>query len=64
MARLLARPERVLAILGCVIGLLLFIRLLQIFPCCKPTPMEEVLRGHACVAGLDACPHYDDCAPR
>jgi len=64
MARLLARPERALAILGCAIGLLLFIRLLQIFPCCQPTPMDEVLRGHACVAGLNACPHYDDCAPR
>jgi len=47
-----------------VIGLLLFVRLLQIFPCCRPTPMDEVLRSHACVAGLNPCPHYDDCAPR
>jgi hypothetical protein len=64
MTHLLVRPERIAAILGSILGLLLFIRFLQILPCCQPTPMDQVLRSHACVAGLDPCPHYDDCAPR
>jgi hypothetical protein len=60
----LARPSRWVTISGCILGLLLFVRLMQVLPCCKPTPLDEVLRGHACAAGLDPCPHYDDCAPR
>jgi hypothetical protein len=60
-----ARPRsRWLAVLGWAAGGVLLIRVLQILPCCQPTPVDQVLRAHACSAGLDPCPHYDDCAPR
>ena len=63
MARL-AHIQRWTAILGSILGLVLFIRLIQILPCCQPRPIDEVLRNHACATGLNPCPHYDDCAPR
>ncbi len=63
MARL-ATTDRWITILGCVIGLVLFVRLMQVLPCCKPEPLDQVLRAHACTDGLNPCPHYDDCAPR
>jgi hypothetical protein len=50
--------------MGWLVGLALFVRLLQVLPCCQPTPLDQVLRDHACSVGLDPCPHYDDCAPR
>jgi hypothetical protein len=59
-----ARTNRFVAIMGCVSALVLFIRLIQILPCCQTQPLDEVLRAHTCTAGLDPCPHYDDCAPR
>jgi hypothetical protein len=59
-----ARTNRWITILGGVSGLVLFVRLLQVLPCCQTPQLDEVLRTHACSSGLDPCPHYDDCAPR
>jgi len=50
--------------MGWTAGAVLFVRLMQILPCCQPPPMDEVLRAHACRPGFNPCPHYDDCAPR
>ena len=60
---LTARERRWLAILSWAVAAVLFIRLIQILPCCQPPSMEAVLRGHACGVGA-ACPRYADCAPR
>lgn len=62
--KLTPRERRWLAIMGWLVGLALFVRLTQIFPCCQPPPMETALRGQACKAGMVACPRYDNCAPR
>jgi hypothetical protein len=42
----------------------LIVRLMQILPCCQTPSLDAVLRAHSCSAGLDPCPHYDDCASR
>lgn len=62
--RFTPRERRWLAIMGWLVGLALFVRLTEILPCCQRPPVEQALRGQACKTGLDACPRYDDCAPR
>ena len=64
MAVAARQDHRWLMTLGWLVGLILFIRWTQILPCCQPRPLDEVLRAHECRAGLDPCPHYDDCVPR
>ncbi len=53
--------------LGWLVGAVLFIRFLQILPCCAPEPMEVALRSHVCACKasfVNACPTYDNAAPR
>jgi hypothetical protein len=52
---------------GWLVGAALFIRFLQILPCCAPTPVEVALRSHICACQasfVTACPTYEDSAPR
>ena len=58
------RERRSLAIMGWLVGLALFIRFIQVLPCCQSPPVELALRGQACDIGTAVCPRYDDCAPR
>ena len=58
------RERRCLAIMGWLAGLALFVRLIQVLPCCQSPPVELALRGHACDFAAKVCPRYDDCAPR
>jgi hypothetical protein len=53
--------------IGWLVGAALFIRFLQILPCCAPTPIEVALRSHICACQasfVTACPSYEDSAPR
>lgn len=62
--RLTLRERRWLAIMGWLVGLALFVRFTQILPCCQPPGLELALRGGAACGFGQACPRYDDCAPR
>jgi hypothetical protein len=48
-----------------LIGLVLFVRLTQILPCCQSTSIEVALHSNICGAALPIdCPRYDAGVPR
>jgi hypothetical protein len=65
MTRLTPRVPMWLTASAWLVGALLFIRLTEILPCCRPSPIEVALRSNICAAAMPIdCPRYDAGAPR
>jgi hypothetical protein len=65
MTRLAPRLNAGLVTAGWLVGLVLFIRLSQILPCCQVPPLEAALRSNICGESfVNPCPRYADAAPR
>jgi len=65
MTRLAPRVNAGLVTAGWLVGVVLFIRLSQILPCCQVPPLEAALRSN--IRGetfVNPCPRYADAAPR